>query len=171
MQNLVKFHIPIVALDDFRTGLDGPNDALQAAQLVGGYLGGFVEQYDVAELQLLDDEVLDVVLFDMFVHEVVAAGKLALHPQGIHHGDDAVKTGKPLFFEVEAHAGHGGDGLCDGFGLADAACLDDDVVETLLAGDVAQLLHEVHLQRATDAAVLQGHQTVVLLIYNAALLN
>ena len=33
------------------------------------------------------------------------------------------------------------------------------------------LLDEIHLQRATDAAVLQGHQTIVFLINNTALLN
>ena len=65
----------------------------------------------------------------------------------------------------------GVDGLRDGRRLADAARLDGDVVEALHAGDFLQLRHEVHLQRAADAAVLQGHEAVVRLPHDAALLD
>ena len=40
----------------------------------------------------------------------------------------------------------------------------------MLAGYVAQLFYEVHLQGAADAAVLQGYEAFVFLVYNAAFL-
>ena len=46
------------------------------------------------------------------------------------------------------------DSLCDRCWFADAARLDDDIVEALHVNDVAQLVYKVHLQRAADAAVL-----------------
>ena len=41
----------------------------------------------------------------------------------------------------------------------------------MLPRDVAQLLHEVHLQRTANAAVLQRDQTLVLLPHYSALFN
>ena len=62
------------------------------------------------------------------------------------------------------------DGLCYGGGFADAGGLDDNVVEAFGLHQVAELQDEVHLQRAADAPVLQGHQRVVLLVNDSALL-
>ena len=95
--------------------------------------------------------------------------ELILQPQGIHHGDDAVQHGKPVQGCLGHEGGNGADGLCYGGGFADAAGLDDDVVELLHAGDVGQLLHEVHLQGTADAAVLQGYERFVLLAHYAPL--
>ena len=53
---------------------------------------------------------------------------------------------------------------------ADAAGLYHDIVEAVERDDVLQLLHEVHLQRAADTTVLQGHQRVVLLVHDTSLL-
>ena len=59
----------------------------------------------------------------------------------------------------------------DRCGLADAAGLDDDIVEALGVDDVVELFDKVHLQCAADAAVLQCHETVVALAYHATLLD
>ena len=55
--------------------------------------------------------------------------------------------------------------------FADARCLDHDVVKLLHLHQVGELFHKVHLQRAADAAVLQCHERVVLLIDDATLLD
>ncbi len=44
------------------------------------------------------------------------------------------------------------------------------MVEPVLRNDVAELLHEVHLQCAADATVLQRNETVVAFAHDAALL-
>ena len=63
---------------------------LDALQFVGFHFGSLVEQNHVAELNLLDDEVDNVLFVDVFLHEVVAHGKLIFHAQGIHHGHNVV---------------------------------------------------------------------------------
>lgn len=59
------------------------------------------------------------------------------------------------------HVGHvlgqaGVERLSDLLGLADAAALDDDVVELLQLGQADQLLEQVAAEGAADATVLQG---------------
>ena len=102
----------------------------------------------------------------------LSAVEFILHPQGVHHRDDAVQRRNG-----HARIGRAGqvrigiDGLGDGGRLADAAGLDGYVVESLHPGDLLQLGDQVHLQRATDAAVLQGDQAVVRLPDHAAFFN
>jgi hypothetical protein len=55
--------------------------------------------------------------------------------------------------------------------FAYSACLDNDVVETLFGNNVVELFYQVHLQRTAYAAVLQSHQTVVLLVHHSTLLD
>ena len=59
----------------------------------------------------------------------------------------------------------------NGSGFANAAGLNNDIVEPVLAGDVAQLLYKIHLQGAADATILQGHQVFVFLSHNASFFN
>ena len=119
---------------------------------------------------MLDDEVLDVLLVDVFLRESGAAVELVLEPECIHDGDDAVEVRHAVLCDFRCHSCHRADGLCDGFRFADAACFDDDVVELLECDDVIELLHEVHLECAADASVLQGDEAVVLSPDDASLL-
>ena len=41
----------------------------------------------------------------------------------------------------------------------------------MLRGYFAQLLHKVHLQRAADATILEGHKAILLLPHHAAALD
>lgn len=90
MDNLVQVHVGIIAFDDFGTGLQGADNLLDAFQLFGLHFISLVQQDNVAELNLLDDEVFDVLFVDALACQVVAAGELALQAQGIHHGGDTV---------------------------------------------------------------------------------
>ena len=170
VEYLVEVHVTIVGVDDLGLGLQCAHYLAQTAQFVGSHLAGLVEQHNVAELYLLDDQVLDVLLLDVLLGERQAALELILHAQGVDDGDDAVEHGVAVDGDLGGHARYGADGLCDGCGLADAAGLNDDVVEAVHAYDVLQLLHEVHLQRAAYTSVLQRHQRVVLLVDHASLL-
>ncbi len=60
VQDLVEVHVAVVTFDDVRLGLDGANNLLDACQLLRFHFGSLVEQDNVAELDLLDDQVLDV---------------------------------------------------------------------------------------------------------------
>ena len=66
-----------------------------ASQLLGAHLGGLVQQHDVAELYLLDDQVLNVLLVDVGTRQAEAAAELVAHAQGVDHGDNAVETRMP----------------------------------------------------------------------------
>ena len=66
---------------------------------------------------------------------------------------------------------HGADGLRNRCRLADAAGLDDDIVELPGRQQVGQLGDQVHLQGTADTAVLQGDQAVILLADDAAFLD
>ena len=69
------------------------------------------------------------------------------------------------------HTRDGGDGTGDGFGLADAAGLDDDVVELLRLDQIRQLVHQIHFQRAAYTSVLERHKAVVFLSHHPTLLD
>ena len=119
----------------------------------------------------MDNQVFYVVFVQSGAHQAFATVELALHAQGVHNGCDAVYARDAVFCVLLLHAGDRADGLRDGSRLADAAGLNDDIVEALHGDDVVQLFHQVHLQRAADAAVLERNQTVVLLVHNPAFLN
>ena len=170
VDDFVEVHVAIVAVDDFSLRLERANNLADAAQFLGFHVGSLVEQYDVAELNLLNDEVLNVILFEILLQQVVSASEFILQPECIHHGDDTVESRVAFRRHLGSHLRNGADGLCDGSRFADTAGLNDDVVEAMERYDVLQLLYEVHLQRAADTTVLQGYQRVVLLIYDTSLL-
>ena len=136
------------------------------------HVGGLVEQYYVAELYLLDDQILDIVLLQVLLHQTFSSGKLIAQPHGVHYGDYAVQTGNgavPL--ESWIHAGHGADGTGNRVRLADTAGLDDDVVKPLHSYQLCDLIHQVGLQGTAYTTILQGYQAVVLSAYYPASLD
>ena len=171
IQYLIELYVAIVAVDDLGLGLEGVDDLSDTSQFLWADLCGFVQQHDVAKLNLLDDEVLDILLVDVLARQIQSAAKLIPHAEGIDDSHDTVETGVALLRQFRSHRRDTADGLGDGARLTDAAGLDDDVVEALQGDDVLQLLDEIHLQRTADATVLQGHERVVLLVDDTALLD
>ena len=173
VEQIFEGHVAVVRVDDFRLGLEGADDGADAAGLFLGDLIYLVEQYDVAELNLVDDETLDALLVGgNLLRESVAAAELCLESQGVDDRADAVETRRAVFGVFGVETGHETDGLGDGLGLADAAGLDDDIVELVVGGKLGELLDEVGAQRAADASVLEGHQVVlVAAAHDAALLD
>ena len=168
--NLVEVDVGIVAVDDFGLGLQRVDDLSDASKLLLLHLRLLVKQDDVAEFDLLYDEVFDVFFVDVLTGEAFSAVKLALKAQcigDVHHAVEAWYAVSDVFL---AHAWHRTDGLCDGFGLAYSAGFDGDIVESVHLHDVGELCHEVHLQRAADAAILQCHEAVVALSHHASFL-
>ena len=118
---------------------------------------------------MLDDQILNVFLVNVRACKVETTLKLVSHAECIDDGDDGIQA--RLALHVGSHLGYRADGLCDGAGFADAAGLDDDIVEALHLDDILQLAHKVHLQCTADATVLQGDKTIVLLVDDTTFFN
>lgn len=171
VEDAVEVDVAVVAFYDFGFSLEVADDLAELGELVWGDFGGFVEEDDVAEFDLLDDEVGDVVFVGGGVGEVESVLEFVAHAEGVDDGEDAVEAWEGVGREVGGLGGDGDDGLGDGFGLADAAGFDDDVVEAVGEGDVAELVDEVEFEGAADAAVLEWDEAVVGLSDDAALLD
>ena len=146
-------------------------DGGDACQLVRGNHRSLVQQYLITELNLLYHEAGQVVFANILAHKVVALSKLVAQAQCVAHRHNGVELSHALDGKVRIHLWIHANGLCNGGGLANAAGLNHNIVETLLRHQVAELLHEVHLQGAANASVLQGHKAVVAFAHNASLLN
>ena len=171
VEQRLELHVGIIGLDNGGIGLNNLQNCLDARQFFGAHFRHLVEQNHIAELDLLDDEVLDILLADVLLGEAITAGKLALQTQSIDHCHDAVETRHPETGDTRVHATDGADGLCNRLRLAYSTGLNYYIVELLHSGDIVDLLHEVHLQSTAYAAILQGHEAVVLLSYHTTLLN
>ena len=168
--NLIKIYVAIVASKDLCLRLQSLHDALHLCKIFCRHHRSLVEDDDVTEFYLLDYQTCDVLFADVVAHEVVATIKLVAHSQCIHDSGDAVEFRCSVLCIIWCHGRDGAYGLCDWNWFADAARLHHDIVKLAHCGDVAQLLHQVHLQRAADASVLQSHERIVLLVYHTALL-
>ena len=91
IQYLIEFHVTIVAVDNLGLGLEGTDNLSDAAQFLWADLGGLVQQHDVAEFNLLDDEVLDILLVDVLTSQVKSAAEFVSHAEGIDDGHDTVE--------------------------------------------------------------------------------
>ena len=169
--NLLHRDIAEIAFDDLCSGIELFDHRLHARELIALNHGSLVEQHDVAEFYLLDNQALEVVLIEIAQGQGVAAIELALHTERIHHRHDGIEYRVIVAAVVVGTQGRNrADGLGDGGGFTYAAGLYDDVVEAVLPGNLVQLLDKVHLESAADAAVLQGHERVILLAHDASLL-
>ena len=168
IDELVQIHVTEIALQDFSAGVQGGDYLLHAREFFRLDGRSFVEQHYVAELYLFYHQALQILFAYVRLLKGIAAGELALHPQGVNHGNDAVQFGIDEL--LGAYLGHRADGLGDGAGFADAAGFDHYVIELVHLAELGELRHKVHLQGAADASVLQGHQRIVGITHDAALL-
>lgn len=91
IQYLIELYVAIVAVDDLGLGLEGVDDLSDTSQLLWADLCGFVQQHDVAKLNLLNDEVLDIFLVNVLARQIQSAAKLIPHAEGIDDSHDAVE--------------------------------------------------------------------------------
>ena len=131
VEQQVEIHVAIVAGDNGGLRLDVAQDRLDAAQFLFGDLAGLVEQDRIAKFYLLDHEAFEVVLLDVLLLQVASPGKLVAQAERIHYRYHTIEFGHAFLRQVGVDLRVGADGLCDGSRLADAAGLDDDIVETV----------------------------------------
>ena len=148
-----------MGLDDHGVFLQAAHDGLELGNLLRAHGIGLVEDQRGAELDLLDEQALDIVLVDILCQQVAAAVELVVHAGAVDHGHDVVERELGL----AAHLGlvaEARDGVGDGDRLANARSLDDDVVEVARIGDALQLVGKVVRKRAADAAVGERDEVV-----------
>ena len=147
------------------------DNLLDAVEFGQTDVGGFVDEHEVAEFNLLNEQILDILVFDDVFNKVFAIAKLVAHAHSINYGNDAIEFGDTIFYVLWRERRHGADGLRNRSWFAYSAGFNYDIIKALHCEQIVELLHEIHLQCATNTAVLQSNEAVVFLIYNAALLN
>ena len=171
IKEVIEIHIAVIAFYDAGVRLQILYDSTDATKLLFGHIAGLIEKYQVTELYLLNHEVFNILLVNRGFQQVVAAVEFILHTQGIYNCGNAVELRHTAFCVLRSHSGDGTYRLSNGGWLADAACLDDDIIKLSNGHNVVKLLNEVHLQRTADAAVLKRHERIVCLIHHPILLD
>ena len=171
IQNQIQIHIAIVALNDFSLRLQSLHNLFQTIQFGARNFRCLVQQYNITELDLLNHQIFKVIFFNILTKQLVAACKLALHTQSIHHRHHTVQTRHSILGVRTTHRRNRADSLGNRIGFTDAAGLNDNVVKAFLTDNIGQLLHQVHFQRTANTTILQSHQTVVILADDTAFLN
>ena len=171
IQEFIKVHIGIVTFDYFSLRLKLADDFADSGKLFRRNFRGFVEENGIAELNLLDYKIFDVLVLDVFHHKGVTALKFALHPHGIHDCDDVVQAADPVLCVWSSKGRDAAYCLCNRFGFTYSTRLDYDVIEFFHGHDFANLLNQVCLECTADAPVLKGHETLVFLSYHSAFGN
>ena len=92
VEQQVEVYIAVIARYNLRLGLQCTHYVYKMGVLFGRNLRCLVEQYGVAELNLLYYEVLKIVFVEVLLLQIVAATELVLHAQSVHYGHYTVKA-------------------------------------------------------------------------------
>lgn len=140
--------------------LDGADYGAETSGLFRSHLRDLIEHHDVAEFNLLNNEVLDIFFVYVAALQLFAAVKFRLHAQGVDHSDYAVEPGGVVVVAPGSHTLHGAECLGNGLWLTDTGGFDYDIVKFPRGHKLAHLEHEVALESAADASVLERHEVV-----------
>ena len=107
VENFRQVDVAVVAFDDFCFGLERTDNGPDAAGFLAADFRNLVEKNNVAELNLLDDEVFDIVFCEVLALQFLAACKFALHTQCVDYSDDTVELWNTVADIFSAHVAHG----------------------------------------------------------------
>ena len=141
LKNFIKGHIAVVAINNLSLRLKRTYHAVNTSKLLFAHLCRLVYKHNVAELNLLYKQVLNIVFIKVRVEQGVAALKLILHTQSVNHGYYAVNVRYAAFYVIFIHLWNGADGLRYRGWLTNAACLYNYVVKTSEFQNACDLLH------------------------------
>ena len=105
VEEFLEGNIAEIAFYDFSFRLDGADNLTDASQLFFRHLCRLVKKNHVAELYLLDDEVLDVVFLHVLPQQVLAVSKLVAHAESVDNGHDVVEEGNAVQHILVTHRG------------------------------------------------------------------
>ena len=168
-ENILHVDLAVVGFNDFCLGLQRLDDLQNGFLFLGRHQIHLVENDGGAVFDLLNEQVFNILLVQIVVEQRLAGAEFVRHALGVHDGGDAVEICHGRQVRLLLGAVEHTDGACDRTRLANAGRLDQDIVKALGARQLDDLLHQIDLERAADAAVLQRNEVVVLLCHRAAL--
>ena len=160
VQQLAHGNVALRGLHDHGVLLQAADDGTQLVDLLARHLVALVEDEGGAELDLLDEQGLQVLLVHILGQQVATAVELVPHARAVHHGHDVIEVERSRAVPLGAVA-EVGDGVRDGHRLADARGLDDDVVEVTRGCNLLELAREIVGKRAAEATVGHGDELAV----------
>lgn len=160
IENLGEVDVGKIGLYYLCLWLDGADYGAETSGLFRSHLRDLIEHHDVAEFNLLNNEVLDIFFVYVAALQLFAAVKFRLHAQGVDHSDYAVEPGGVVVVAPGSHTLHGAECLGNGLWLTDTGGFDYDIVKFPRGHKLAHLEHEVALESAADASVLERHEVV-----------
>ena len=170
VEDIGNIYLAEACFDYSCLGLESLDHSLYSCQLLLCYLIYLVENDSCAELDLLNEKILDILFAHIFVEKSIAAAELGRHAECVNNCNDVVQTADSGLTLVNL-ALQNGNGLCDRQRLADTACFDEQVIKLACLDKVCDLIHKIDFKCAADAAVGKGNEVIVLLSNSAALLD
>ena len=132
VEDLADRYLAADGLDDLRLRLESADDLFDIDQFFLRYEVDLVEDDRVAELDLLDQQVLDILVVDIILQQRAAAAELRAQASRVDNGNDIVQTAELRQARIVLGAVEHGDGLRNRDRLTDAGRFDQDVIELLL---------------------------------------
>ena len=132
IEDLADRYLAADGLDDLRLRLESADDLFDIDQFFLRYEVDLVEDDRVAELDLLDQQVLDILVVDIILQQRAAAAELRAQASRVDNGNDIVQTAELRQARIVLGAVEHGDGLRNRDRLTDAGRFDQDVIELLL---------------------------------------
>ena len=105
VEQALEVYVAVVARNDFCLWLYGTYYLTHMQQLVSAHLRCLVQQYGVAELYLLYDQIFEVFVANLLLCQRIAALKLVAHTQRVDHRHDAVETWHAVFDVLRTERG------------------------------------------------------------------
>ena len=135
---------------------------------------GLVEHQRRAELNLLNEQVLDVILFNIWVEKIGAVVELLKHASTVNNCDDVIKVEVRVISCMLALIAECRNVIGNGDWLADARSLNNDVVKLLGIGQITQLKCQVIRKGAAEATVSKRNNVAffsVAAVFNKTSIN
>ena len=165
IEDIGDFDLCVVGFNDLSACLQAADDLFQKTELLRRDHVHFIEEDGVAELELLDEKILDIFFLDGILGQASAVLKFVVHARAVDDSDDVVKFHRKTC--VGALLADVGDGLGDRDRLADAGGFNNDIVILLCLCQFAKLVGKIVSQCAANAAVCQRYKIAVFLISEA----
>ena len=156
VENFLHIDLAVVRFDHLGGRLQSLHDGLHVFQILLVQAIDLVQKNRVAEFNLLDEEVCNIVFLEVFIEELLAAGEFVGEAHHIHDGDNVVQmAGEALAVTAHQLASGSANGLGYRNRFANTASFDKNVVELAHFQKFGNLFEQIRLERAADAAVRQ----------------
>ena len=134
INELTHWNVTVDCLDNNGVLLKSTHKCLELVELLWSYQVSLVEHQRRAELNLLNKQVLNVVLFNIRVEKIGAVVEFFKHASTVNNCDDIIKVEVRMISCMLALIAECRNVIGNGDWLADARSLNNDVVKLLGIG-------------------------------------